>query len=202
MEEGKMIYRVLLFCFFLLFAGSPNARAGDVLGNLRIGWMPMANYNLINDPEGPTNDNVHFMPLCAVIIYNNILRDARLFGNIYYDSYSVSAESQHIAQSVTEFGVNVSYQWMFRVSRVFKPYLGIGLGYAAESFKNRYNTTPDGLFLNTTYPNRSVQAFNAVVNASSEWQLSPNWNVGVHLQFEQPIGGGLTAIRAGMYITY
>ena len=123
-------------------------------------------------------------------------------GNIYYDSYSVSASTGHIAQTVTAYGINASYQWMFRVARAFKPYFGVGLGYSGENFKNRYNTTPDGLYLNTTYPNRSVQAFNAIVNASTEWQLSRNWDIGLHIQFEQPIAGGLTAIRAGIYVTY
>lgn len=162
----------------------------------------MANFNSINDPDGKTNNSIHAMPLSATVIYTNINRDARLFGHLYYDWYEVDASSTRVGQKINEFGLNASYQWMFRVARDWRPFLGVGLGYGSETYSNRHTMTPTGLFSQTSYPERKLQSPKVLINTSSEWPLSQNWDMGVHLQFEQPVGKGSTVVRAGLYFIY
>lgn len=192
----------MLIVFFSVILSCSNAFA--LLDDLHFGWMPMFNYNSIHDPEGATKDEMHVMPVSGVIIYNHIARDQRLFGHVYYDWYDVKASTENIGQKAREFGANLSWQWMIRIARNWRPYLGVGLGYANEKFTNRYVcSSPSCQYSsNTSFSDRSVQSFTALVNASSEWSITEKWDVGVHMQFEQPLNGGSIAARAGIYITY
>jgi len=98
----------------------------------------------------------------------------------------------------------LSYQMMMRVTRGWKPWLGVGAAYANESYSNRYTVTSGGFLCATCpYPDRTNDDFLVVVNASSEWQVNRDWDMGIHLQFEQPVtSDGMRVIRFGIYAVY
>jgi outer membrane protein W len=168
--------------------------------SFRVGWMPTLTATSINDPNGPTEDNISATLVQGVGIFD-MGRDARIFVDTYYDSYEVGATTTNIHNSVTSFGVNASYQWNFRITRSFKPWLGVGVCYSNDTYTDRYTVTPGGLLANA-YPERTVDTFSVVLNASMDWRLNRDWNMGLHLQFEQPTGDGPTRARAGMYVVY
>lgn len=132
----------------------------------------------------------------------NAGRDSRLFADVSYDKYSLTATQSDIGQDVSRTGGSVSYQTLLRVSRDWKPWAGIGLGAASESYKNRYTLSPGGFSIAANPSERSLNALYLALSLSSEWQLNKSWNMGVHLKYEQPAGDGTKALRLGMYFVF
>jgi outer membrane protein W len=196
MEHQIMkIYSFLLFCLLTCSATVASADKG-----FRIGWMPSITSTSIEDPNGPVEDHTAAALLQAVGIFD-MGRDVRIFANAVYDKYEVDASTTNIHYDVSRFGINATYQWNVRLTRSFKPWLGVGLGYSQDTFADRYTLTPGG-FLAASYPDRTVDSFNLVLNSSIDWQISRDLDLGIHFQWEQPTGDGARSARVGVYIAY
>ena len=171
--------------------------------SMRFGLMPMYSRYEINDPIGPTQAGSDLSTLSGVAIFD-AGRDSRIFVNAFYADFNLTASTTNVGQTVKQTGVTASYQMMFRLTRSIKPWLGIGLGYESERYQNRYLTTPGGyLAPGSPYPERDVVNYPVVLNASHEWQYNRNFDIGLHLQFEQPISSdGARALRLGIYVVY
>lgn len=168
----------------------------------RFGVLPsIASYSL-DDPLGPTEPRISFSP--AAVLLADMGRDSRLLANVAYDKFTTNASTTNIHNDVTSLSVGVSYQMMFRITRGWKPWFGAGVAYASETYSNRYTLTSGGFLCATCpYPDRTKDDFLFLLNASTEWQLSRDWDMGIHLQFEQPTGSnGLRVIRFGIYAIY
>ena len=184
----------------LLFAAcgvSALARADDAM---RFGVSPSVSAFHLKDPDGPTANGSAFTPLSGLLIAS-AGRDARVLVHIQYDSFDVAASTTDIGQNVRRVGGDVSYQTLFRLSRAWKPWGGIGLGYTNESYTTRYTLTP-GRHLASQYPDRTSSSVALVVNTSTEWRLDRDWSMGAQLQYEQPLGSGASALRFGLYLVY
>lgn len=194
-----MRFRIALLLAILLLPSF--AQADDK--SMRFGLMPMYSRYEINDPIGPTRTGVDISTLSGVAIFD-AGRDSRIFVNAFYADFNLTASTTNVGQTVKQTGVTASYQMMFRLTRNIKPWLGIGLGYESERYQNRYLTTPGGyLAPGSPYPERDVVNYPVVLNASHEWQYNRNFDVGLHLQFEQPISSdGARALRLGIYVVY
>jgi hypothetical protein len=98
----------------------------------------------------------------------------------------------------------LSYQMTLRVARGWKPWVGIGGAYASERYTDRYTVTSGGFLCATCpYPDRNKDDFLVLLNASTQWTVSRNWDMGIHLQFEQPTSSdGMRVIRFGLYAVY
>jgi len=180
-----------------LFFFSTTTHAADTW---RFGVLPNVAGYTVNDPNGPTDTRAGLSP--ALLMLVDMGRDARLMAQVVHDSFQLSASTTNIAQDVSSTGANVEYQWMLRFTRGWKPWVGLGAGYASESYSNRYTVTPGG-FLGTTYPDRTKDDFTVVLNTSTEWAVNRDWDMGVHLQIEQPVSSdGMRVIRFGIYAVY
>lgn len=177
----------------------PAAHAAETF---RFGILPsIASYS-VEDPQGPTEQRAGFSPAAVLLI--DMGRDSRLLAQIAYDKFTTSASTTNVNNDVTSLNVGLSYQMMMRITRGWKPWLGVGAAYANESYSNRYTLTSGGFLCATCpYPDRTKDDFLVVLNASSEWQLNRDWDMGLHLQLEQPTGSdGLRVIRFGIYAVY
>jgi len=167
----------------------------------RVGLMPaISTFNII-DPFGPTATGNGFSLLNAVGILD-VGRDSRLIGSVGYDKFTLGASASNIGQDVARTGGSVSYQSMFRFTREFKPWVGVGLGVASESYKTRYTLSSGGNSVPASPPERSVNNIFAVLNISTEWQVNKTFDMGVHLQYEHPSGDGTKTLRIGIYIVH
>jgi len=182
---------------FLLSTYSVSTVADDAM---RFGVSPSVSGFHLKDPDGPTASASAFTPLSGLLIAT-AGRDARVLVHVQYDKFSVAASTTDISENVTRLGGDVSYQTLFRLSRAWKPWGGIGLGYTNEQYTTRYTLTPGG-HLATQYPDRSVSSVALVLNTSTEWRLNRDWSMGAQLQYEQPLGSGASALRLGLYLVY
>ncbi len=173
------------------------AQADDAM---RFGISPSVSAFYLHDPDGPTANGSAFTPISGLLIAT-AGRDARVLVHAQYDKFSVSASPTEIGENVTRVGGDISYQVLFRLSRAWKPWGGIGLGYAQEKYTTRYTVTPLGHLANQ-YPDRDVNSVSLVLNTSTEWRINRDWSMGAHLQFEQPLNSGANVLRLGLYFVY
>jgi len=192
-----MIFRILIVCSMLLFAGSSYA-ANE---SFRFGFMPVYSMYYLHDPDGPTVAKGNITPVSAVGIYD-WGRDARIFAHVYYADFTLPASSTNIGQNVKQYGFDGSYQIMWRLTRNFRPWFGLGLGFANETYTTRHTVVSGYVPPGGSYPDRTVENFYGVLNASNQWRLSRFWDMGVHLQLEKPTGDGARVIRAGIYFVF
>lgn len=178
-----------------IFALIPLLAAAAAVADepLRVGVLAGGAYTQITDPDGPTQ--TRFSPDLGVIAIADWARDARLFYQIRYQHFTLDADTQHIGQDVKRVGVSASYQHLLRLTRIWKPWLGVGLGYAHESDTLRH-TVDSGGFLAQTYPDRTDSTFLAVLSASSEWRWTHNWQLGFTLQYDAPLSANGTSAIA------
>ncbi len=197
---GRMRLKMAAGLLFLIMVASA-AQANDK--SIRFGIMPIATYYTINDPLGPTQSKTEVTPLSAVAIFDSG-RDARFFVHAFASQFTVDASPENIGQKVKIYGINGSYQTLFRMTRVIRPWIGLGLGYASESYQNRHNITAGGyLPAGQPFPDRHEDNYTALVNLSQEWQFNRNYDIGLHVQFEKPFtSGGAQALRLGIYLVY
>ena len=193
-----MYYHRRILVSALLLAASLPASADDAF---RFGLLPGFSVYEVTDPDGPV-DSATGLSALSVVMLAEVGRDSRLMLHSSYESFSLDHSVTNIGQDVTSIRGDLSYQMLVRVTRGWKPWFGVGLGYANESYKDRYTLTPGG-FLGTRYPDRTKSDFSAVLNVSSEWRVNRDWDMGVHLQLDQPTGSdGLRVIRLGLYAVY
>lgn len=192
----KKLLFVLVVGFWSSYASAATTDA------FRFGLMPtISNYTVV-DPSGPTAQGSGFSFLSGIVIAD-AGRDGRFLGHIISDKFSISPSVTNIGQDVTRVGGSVSYQSMLRVTRGWKPWVGIGLGQSSETYKNRFKLSTQGGFSQPLTPSQlSVNNTSILVNTSTEWQFNKQWDMGMHLQYEQPIGDGSKVFRVGIYAVF
>ncbi len=149
--EGLSVHKYILLIFILSLNSAHAADDDSVFKNL--GFGPTIFSFSPEDPDGPTDSEFSFS-LFNVFYLMDLGRDTRLFTNLSYIDYSVSASTSNIAQDVSRYSIATVYQTRFRPSRNFKPWLGIGLSFSSEEFTKRYTVDSDG-FLLQSYKDRS-----------------------------------------------
>ena len=165
-----------------------------------IGWLGgVTNYS-IDDPFGPTQSKSKFLWKDVVGLYD-LSRDRRVFGMLSDNSYTVDASPTEIGQDAARKAGLLAYQFNFRLSREFKPWVGLGVGYASESYKPRYTVTSTG-FLKAHFPDRDVDGAFVLANASAQWPFAGGTAAGIHLQYEHGFSGLSDQITAAFFISY
>lgn len=185
------------FSFLVLAVLMSSAHAAE---STRFGWLPTVSYVDVGDPNGPAEIYTGLTYLSAVLL-TDLGRDSRLFLHGHYDTFDLEASTSNIHQSVDRYGVNAVYQINLRITRAWKPWVGLGLGYSQDKITDRYILTPGG-FTGARYPDRTEDSVIAVANVSSEWQFSRELDMGLHFQWEEPLSDGVRAVRVGLYIVY
>jgi hypothetical protein len=79
--------------------------------------------------------------------------------------------------------------------------VGLGAGYAREAHTSRHTVRSDG-YLGQTYPDLSPSGLAVLANATSEWSVADQWRVGLHLQYELPLGKTSTVTTLGIFVLY
>lgn len=168
--------------------------------SIRYGLMPGISQFSVDDPDGGTDPTQEFNPFNAILA-NDFGRDSRVLSQVYYQPFTLDAGVTTVGQEVSRGGVAVSWQGMLRIARAWKPWVGVGLGYSQDSFKKRYTVDKDG-FLAARYANRKESAVNLILNASTEWQWTRDWDIGFHVQYETPLEGSTQALSVSVMLLY
>lgn len=187
-----------LLSVIVLLSFTSSAMAEDAEA-VRFGLQSSLNNYKVDDPLGSTaqGSGLSFSGIALMTMG----REDRLIINLNRDVYNLAASTTNIGQDVSSYGGSLSYQSLLRLSRTWKPWVGLGLGYSSVTYKNRYKLTPTGLY-STPLGGRSTTDLALLFNANSEWQLNKDWDVGLQLQFSKSINTKANALRLGVYFVY
>jgi hypothetical protein len=165
-----------------------------------IGWVGGISEPRIKDPDGPIQSRSEPLVEDLLVMYD-LSRDTRILVQGTAQNYTLDASTTDIGQKVSRLGLIASYQLRLRLSDVFKPYFGAGLGYESESYKNRYTVTDTG-FLQQQYSGRKENSASIAVNATTQWNFLFGTQAGFHLQYEYGLGRLSNLATVGVIISY
>jgi len=139
--------------------------------------------------------------LLSGLLIINSGRSSRFWVQAQYQSLDFEGSETEIGQSVSGFDVAVLYQSRFRLSRHFKPWLGLGVSVAALEFKDRFTTDNQG-FLAQRFENASKTGLAMDLNFTTQTDWFKDYNTGFSLRVSLPTNDVLAKVEAGFYIIF
>lgn len=153
----------------------------------------------VQDPDGPTQSKTRLTPGATLIL--SLDTDTRMMVDVYHQTAHLNGTTQDIGQNVTSTGGHLIFQKQFPVTYQWHPWLGIGAGYAQESFTSRYTVDAQG-YLANRYPDRSANPVSVVVNGTTDWTLNRSWRLGATVQYEYPLTSGIAGLSVSLMALY
>lgn len=182
----------------ILMFGCSSVWAGD--SSFHLGLLGNFYSTTPEDPDGPVASDVVFSTLNGIMTYD-FGRDSRALIHVFQNNSEHEPSTKDIGQSVTRTGASFSYQSLFRFSRRWKPWLGAGLSFTQFTAEDRHTVTFDG-FKDKVFEDRDESYFGGVLTATTQWAVSDNWDIGLHVAYEQDFGDGAKLITAGLTVLY
>ena len=139
--------------------------------------------------------------LLSGLLIINSGRGSRFWIQGQYHALEFDGSETQIGETVSGFDVAVLYQSKFRLSRHFKPWLGIGLSVAVLEFKDRYTTDNQG-FLAQRYDDTSETGLAVDLNFTTETDWIKDYGTGFSFRVSVPTNDVLAKVEAGFYITF
>lgn len=188
---------------FMLFCLAPPVTWAAAIGEipekgLRAGLLAGMSYADVDDPDGPT-DAESYLRL-ALLGAARLEANRRLLGELFYHRYDSDPGGRRIGQDVRRLGAALSYQAKFS-HWPLQPWAGVGLAYSRDRFEQRVTVAADG-FLDQRFPNRDENAFALVLNATAHRTWIQGWDIGVHVQYEQPLSGDVTTFTVAAVLLF
>lgn len=165
-----------MLALFLLVPLLTHAEQSE---GIKFGWAPFYSPNLtVDDPDGSTDSSQEFVALSAIALFP-FGRDNRWMVNITKYDFTLDASQSDIGQDVKSTTVAGFYQRRLRLSRYFKPWVGLGPQIEFSDATGRHTIDADG-FLARKFSDQDGLAYAVGLVASHEWQLSDHIDVGVN----------------------
>ena len=187
---------VFVFCILVPILGH-----AEPTKTFKFGWAPFYSPNLtVDDSDGSTDSSQEFVALSAVALYP-FGRDDRWMANITKYDFTLDASRNDVGQDVKSITVAGFYQRRLRLSRYFKPWVGLGPQIEFSDKTGRHTVDADG-FLAQTFSDQDGIAYAAGINASHEWQLSAHIDVGVNAEYLFSISDAIESGSLGALLLY
>jgi len=139
--------------------------------------------------------------LLSGLLIINSGRSSRFWIQGQYHSLDFDGNETQIGQTVSGFEIATLYQSRFRLSRHFKPWLGIGFSVASLAFKDRFVTDNQG-FLAQRFDDTSKTGVAVDLNFTTQMDWFKDYDTGLSLRVSLPTNDVLAKVEAGFYITF
>ena len=195
--------RVWLVILLFLLHGTVGADAIGMVAEAqahRVGYGFGAANLTVDDPAGPGGDALVVQPL-SFIYARPIDQSTRLWTEAFYQEAALEATAERIGQSVRRYGLRASLVKRVPLRETLRPWLGIGLDLSQNHFTGRHLVDEED-FLLRTFPDRSAVNVGLVFNATSEWTLNRQWEVGAKLEQLFPLGNGVQSLSLSAVFLY
>jgi len=163
------------------------------------GFLPVVGFyksSVDKDTEVLADVNV----LSGLLIINSG-RNSRIWTQAQYHSLDFDGSKSKIGERVKGFEIAMLYQSNFRVSRHFKPWLGVGISVATLKFKDRYIKDDQG-FLDRRFDNKTKTGLAVDFNFTTETNWFDDYDTGFSFRLSVPTNDVLAKAEAGFYITF
>ena len=186
-----------LVCVMVLLVVAVPADAEE---RWHIGALLGASAAAVDDPDGHTQTGGAVDVLNAMTTVD-AGRDQRWVGQLFRHTARLDAGVDAIGQDITTSGATMAWQYRWRITRAWKPWLGGGLGLAHDRFRARHLVDRDG-FLVRRFPDRTEDTVSVVVNTSTELARVGAWEIELHVQYGVPVTGSLSRLSVGIMVLY
>lgn len=186
----------VVFCCLVPVVGQ-----AEPIEALKFGWAPFYSPNLtVDDPDGSTDSSEEFSALSAMALYP-FGRDDRWMVNLTQYDFTLDASQTHIGQDVQSITVAGFYQRRLRLSRYFKPWVGVGPQIEFSDKTARHTVDADG-FLAQTFSDQDGMAYAVGLVASHEWPLTDHLDIGVNVEYLFSISDAIEGGSLGGMLLY
>jgi len=196
----KKLYLATLMLLPMLVARSAYAALGLPENTARLGYAMGTAYVSVDDPAGNTAKEWTLQPL-TLIHTNWLIDDIRYWSEFFYYQAVLDPAANKIGQNVEQSGLRVSLQKSLRLTRLWAPWFGVGIGISRVTYTTRHTMDSDG-FLLAAWPDREQTSVTLLLNIVSEWPLARNWDIGAKLEQAIPVDGDIGESSALIMLLY
>ncbi len=166
----------------------------------KYGWSPGYISYSVDDPNGSTESAGELQLLGASYIYP-FSRTSRVLGAINIYDFDLKSSVTDVGQKVETISFSGYYQYRFRWSRTFKPWLGAGLVTNMDKFSKRHRVDSDG-YLVESFPDREDTNLNLGLLASYEWDVNSSISMDFNIEYIMPLSNSLEGLKFGVSVYY
>ncbi len=196
----KKPYLIALMLLLLLVAHPVYAALGLPENTAKLGYAIGTAYVSVDDLADNTAKEWTLLPL-TLIHTDWLFGDIRYWSELFYYTAVLDATTNKVGQNVEQYGFRISLQKSLRVTRLWAPWFGVGIGASRVTYTTRHTIDPDG-FLLAAYPDREQTSVTLLLNIVSEWPLTRNWDIGAKLEQAIPIDGDISESSALIMLLY
>ncbi len=191
-----------LFTILLVQFSLPGAAYSVAIGmpesTLKVGYGVGMGRLSIEDPDGASASENGVQPF-RVIVADWLRGDIRYWGELFFQSATLSASQMNIGQTVGQYGVQLSAQKNLKVGGHWYPWLGVGVDLSRVSYSRRHTIDSDG-FLQNRFSDRNEIDLGIIVNLISETELNRDWDVGAKLEQRFSLSGGIKQLSLSLFL--
>lgn len=165
---------------------------------LQGGLLAGLSHGDVDDPDGAVDAEIYLR--LALLGAARLQANRRLLGEIFYHRYDTDPGGRAVGQDVRRLGAALSYQAKFP-RWPLAPWAGAGLAYSSDRFEERVTVAADG-FLDRRFPDRDDNTLALVLNATAQRAWIRGWDVGIHVQYEQPVSGDATTFTVAAVLLF
>lgn len=199
--RARTAFRFALLLLLLDFPAHAHAAAIGAVPSpegLRFGVLAGLARADVDDPAGDTDAKNYSR--VALIGTLPAAKGRRWFGEVFYHRFDIEAGRDSIGVDVTRLGAALSYQARF-ATLPLKPWLGAGLNLSRDNYDERLTVDALG-FVDDRFPERDDTAIGLVLNAVTTWNWTRTTDLGLQLQYEQPLTGDIKTLTLGVLLIF
>jgi hypothetical protein len=191
---------ILIACSMFVTTLANAAAIGLPDSTARIGYGLGIGHISVDDPKG--DSDTKWSPLPLNLIYTDWLTsDIRYWTEVFYYDSSLDAGTDKIGQNINHYGIRFSLQKSLRISPMWAPWFGAGLGFSHANYTDRHIIDNDG-YLVESYPDREESLVALILNITNEWPVQHNWTIGAKLEQSIPVDNKLADFMATLIFVY
>jgi len=196
----KKLYLIILILLPAFVVHPAYAALGLPENTAKLGYATGTAYVSVDDPDG--NTAKEWTPLPLTLIHTDwLIGDIRYWSELFYYKAILNPSKNKVGQNAEQYGFRISLQKSLRVTRLWAPWFGVGIGASRVTYTTRHTTDPDG-FLLAAYPDREQTSIVLLLNIVSEWPLARNWDIGAKLEQAIPVDGDISESSALIILLY
>jgi hypothetical protein len=154
----------------------------------------------IDDPSGPTDSDTEIQAL-NVIHTMSVRPEYRYWSEVFYHSYGLDGSASNIGQDVKRLGLRASLQREMDIDAPPRVWLGVGAQLTREEYTKRHTKDSQG-FLQQIFPDRNDDNLSIVLEAVSQWTVTPRWDLGGKFTYAVPLGDGISEVALSAVFLY
>ncbi|MBV1929927.1 MAG: autotransporter outer membrane beta-barrel domain-containing protein [Gammaproteobacteria bacterium] len=150
------------------------------------------------EPEADTDSETFIIP--QIDFSYQTSRINRYSASARYLDLDFAAIPDHISANVTGLQFRGQWEYRARLSRRFRPWLGLGISSNVLKHKGREFVDADGFLKGDLLEDREESTMSVLLSIANEWKVDRRWTVGLNLSYEISLSDSIEGVSSGIGI--